>query len=63
MSKIGLQLYSLKERCAENLIGTLADVAKAGYDGVEFAGYFGVPSKELKKQLDANQLQLSLIHI
>ncbi|MGN7311676.1 sugar phosphate isomerase/epimerase family protein [Alkalicoccobacillus gibsonii] len=63
MSKIGLQLYSLKERCAENLIGTLTDVAKAGYDGVEFAGYFGVPSKELKKQLDANQLQVAGSHV
>ena len=34
---IGLQLYSVREDCARDLPGTLAAVAKMGYQGVECA--------------------------
>jgi len=54
MSKIGLQLYSLKELAQKDFLGTVEKVAKIGYDGIEFAGFFNVPSKELKKVLDSN---------
>jgi sugar phosphate isomerase/epimerase len=49
---IGLQLYSIREDCARDLPGTLAAVAKMGYDGVEFAGYHGRSAQELRKMLD-----------
>jgi sugar phosphate isomerase/epimerase len=49
---IGLQLYSVRGACAKDLPGTLAAVAKAGYQGVEFAGYHGRKAPELKKLLD-----------
>jgi len=52
MEKIGLQLYSLRMDTAKDLLGTMRKVAEIGYDGVEFAGYFGVPAKELKTALD-----------
>lgn len=52
MEKIGLQLYSIKELTQQDLLGTLKQVAKIGYDGVEFAGYFNTPAKELKKAMD-----------
>lgn len=52
MGKVGLQLYSIKELTAKDFIGTLKKVAEIGYDGVEFAGFFDTPAKELKKALD-----------
>jgi len=52
MAKIGLQLYSIKELTQKDFIGTLKKVAETGYEGVEFAGFFNTPAKELKKALD-----------
>lgn len=52
MKNLGLQLYSVKELTEKDFIGTLKEVAKVGYDGVEFAGFFNTPAKELKKALD-----------
>ncbi|NLO82541.1 MAG: sugar phosphate isomerase/epimerase [Clostridiales bacterium] len=52
MEGIGLQLYSIKELTEKDLIGALKEVARIGYDGVEFAGFFDTPAKELKKALN-----------
>lgn len=54
MSKIpiGLQLYSVREDCAKGLPGVLSAVAKMGYVGVEFAGYYGHSAQDLRKMLD-----------
>lgn len=52
MGKIGLQLYSIKELTQKDFLGTLKEVAQIGYDGVEFAGFFNTPAKELKMALD-----------
>ena len=49
---VGLQLYSVREQCAKDLPGTVAAVAKIGYKGVEFAGYYGRSAKELRKLMD-----------
>ncbi|MCK4293329.1 MAG: sugar phosphate isomerase/epimerase [Planctomycetes bacterium] len=53
---IGLQLYSVREDCKRDLPGVIAAVAKMGYKGVEFAGYYGRSAKELRKMLDDNSL-------
>lgn len=53
---VGLQLYSLREQCKDNLPGMLEAVAKIGYKGVEFAGYHGRTARELRKLLDDNGL-------
>ena len=53
---IGLQLYSVREDCGRDLPGTVAAVAKMGYRGVEFAGYYGRSAKELRTMLDDNGL-------
>jgi len=60
---IGLQLYSVREACAANLPGTLAAVAKMGYDGVEFAGYHGRSAAELRAMLDDVGLRCCGTHI
>lgn len=59
---VGLQLYSVRKLCAEDLPGTLAGVKKAGYDGVEFAGYYNRSAVELKKLLDDNGLKCCGTH-
>ena len=53
---IGLQLYSVREDCKRDLPGTIAAVAKMGYKGVEFAGYYDRTAKQLRKMLDDNGL-------
>ena len=59
---IGLQLYSVRQACQKDLPGVLRAVAKMGYQGVEFAGYYGRKAKELRKLLDANGLKCCGTH-
>jgi sugar phosphate isomerase/epimerase len=65
MSKIpiALQLYSVREDCARDLAGTLKAVAEMGYDGVEFAGYYGWSADELRGLLDNVGLKVAGTHI
>lgn len=49
---VGLQLYSVREACQKDLAGTLEAIAKMGYKGVEFAGYYGHDAKAVRKMLD-----------
>jgi len=51
---VGVELYSVREECKVDFPGTLAAVAKIGFKGVEFAGYWGRSAKELRKMLDDN---------
>ena len=53
---VGLQLYSVRQQAAKDLPGVLEAVSKMGYQGVEFAGYYGFDAKALKKLLDDNGL-------
>jgi len=50
--KVGVQLYTLRDLTAQDMAGTLCDVARLGYGGVEFAGYGGMQADELKSLLD-----------
>ncbi|MBI2299595.1 MAG: sugar phosphate isomerase/epimerase [Armatimonadetes bacterium] len=49
---IGLELYSVRNDCAADLAGTLAGVAKMGYQGVEFAGFHNHAAADIKRVLD-----------
>jgi len=60
---IALQLYSVREDCARDFLGTLEAVADMGYEGVEFAGYYGRSADELKKMLDSLELKAAGTHI
>jgi sugar phosphate isomerase/epimerase len=60
---VGLQLYSVRDECAKDLPGVLKAVAKMGYTGVEFAGYYGRTADELRKLLDENKLKVYGTHI
>ncbi len=65
MSKIpiALQLYSVRHDCERDLVSTLKAVAEMGYDGVEFAGYYGRSAAELRKILDDLGLRVAGTHI
>ena len=54
---LGLQLYSVRTECEKDLPATIAAVAKMGYHGVEFAGYYDYSAKDLRKLLDDNGLK------
>ena len=51
--KLGLQLYSVRDEAEKDLPGVLGTVAKMGYQGVEFAGFFGHDLGQLRHHLDA----------
>jgi sugar phosphate isomerase/epimerase len=63
MNPIALQLYSIKELTQVDFLGSLEKVAKIGYDGVEFAGYFDTSAKDLKKALNALGLKAAGSHV
>lgn len=59
---IALQLYSVRQECAQDLLGVIAQVARMGYDGVEFAGYHGHSAADIRKVLDDNGLKAEGTH-
>ncbi|MDR0271460.1 sugar phosphate isomerase/epimerase [Paenibacillus sp.] len=63
MENVALQLYSIKELMSEDFFWTLKKVADIGYDGVEFAGYFGTAAAQLKTALDEYGLRAAGSHI
>lgn len=60
---LGLQLYTVRDLMAKDLPATLAMVADAGFQEVEFAGYFDQPPAELRQLLDDNGLAAPSTHI
>ena len=59
----GLQLYSVRNECAKDLVGTVTAVAKMGYKAVEFAGYHNRDAKTLRQLLDDVGLKCCGTHI
>lgn len=59
---IALQLYSVRQDCAADLLGTIAKVAKMGYVGVEFAGYHGHTAEAIRAVLDDHGLKAPSTH-
>jgi sugar phosphate isomerase/epimerase len=62
---LALQLYSVRGDCAKDFDAALAQVAKMGFDGVEFAGYhtYGGKAAELRKRLEDLNLKAAATHI
>jgi sugar phosphate isomerase/epimerase len=63
LSRIGIELYTLRREAAVDLAGTLARVAKIGYKEVEFAGYHNHPATEVRDMLKGNGLTAPAAHI
>lgn len=60
---IALQMYTLRDECAKDFVGTLKKVAALGYHGVEFAGYGDIPAKELRRVMDSLGLRAASSHV
>jgi sugar phosphate isomerase/epimerase len=56
ISKVGLQLYTVRDEMKKDFEGTIAKVAAIGYKEMEFAGYFGHSPKDVRAILDKNGL-------
>jgi len=63
MAKIGLQLYSVRDKTSEDFLGTIRNVAEMGYEGVQFAGFFGTPASELKSVMDQSGIASAGSHM
>lgn len=57
------QLYSAREDASGDLEGVLEQLARMGYEGVEFAGFFEKSAKEVKKLLKHAQLKAVSSHV
>ena len=63
LDRIGLQLYTVRSLLQEDFPGTLKAVADAGYDEVEFAGYFDRPPEEVRALLERVGLDAPAAHV
>ena len=61
--QIGVQMYTLREQAAKDLEATLASIAKMGYVGVEFAGFYGHSASDVRGMLDRHGLRAFSAHI
>jgi len=62
MLKVGLQLYTVREDLERDFEGTIEKVAALGYQGVEFAGYYGRTAEQVKTLLDKHNLEVVGAH-
>ena len=60
---VTLQMYTVRDDAARDLAGTIAEVARIGYAGVEIAGYAGATAEQYKALLDANGLRAIGTHV
>ncbi len=63
LSKIGLQLYTVRRDLEKDFAGTLRKVAALGISEVEFAGYFGQKPENIKKLLAELKLTSPSAHV
>ena len=54
--RYGVELYSVRDELAKDLLHTLKKVKEMGYEGVEFFGEFRYTAKEIKEALEETGL-------
>ena len=59
---VGIQLYGVRNAMSQDFEGTLKAIRDMGYEYVEFAGYYGKTSAEIKKILDDLGLKCISVH-
>ncbi len=60
---VALELWSIRRECEKDFPGSLAAVAKMGYEGVEFGDYFHWSAKDLRKIIDDLGLAATSSHV
>jgi sugar phosphate isomerase/epimerase len=63
MTKVGLQLYTIREECARDFEGALRAVAATGYDGVELVDLYGRDVREVRELLEELGLEVAGRHV
>ncbi len=63
LDKVGLQLYTVRDKMKEDFEATLARVAEIGYKEVEFAGYYNHSPADVKAILDRHGLSAPSTHV
>lgn len=63
MTRVGLQLYSIKEAAEKDFLGTIRRAAALGYEGVQFAGFFNHPAEEVRKTMDESGIEAAGAHV
>src|SRR4051812_25260730 len=61
--QIGLQMYTLRSHTAQDMAGTLRQVAAMGYPAVELAGYGGLSVAEIGAVLAETGLRAMGAHV
>jgi sugar phosphate isomerase/epimerase len=61
--QISLQLYTVREETARDMLATLRRISEIGYPAVEFAGFGGLSAAELRSILDDLGLRTSGAHV
>ncbi len=59
---VGIQLYGVRNSMEKDFEGTLRSLKDMGYEYVEFAGYYGKTSEEIKALLDEIGLKCVSVH-
>lgn len=63
IAPVAYQLYSAREDAAKDLDAVLAALKAMGYDGVEFAGFYGHTAGEVREMLDRHGLKGISSHV
>ena len=63
MSRIGLQLYTVRDAAAADLTGALSRAAELGFEGVELHDLHGHAPYEVRAMLDASGLAVCARHV
>ncbi len=63
--KFAVQLYSVRDHIknGDDMLEILGKVKEIGFDGVEFAGYFGLPAETLKNRCEELGLKVVGTHM
>lgn len=61
--RIAYQLYSARDLAEKDFCGLLKALRALGFDGVEFAGFFGTPAEQLRDVLQNHSLEAVASHI
>ena len=62
-SPIAYQLYSAREEAQKDLLSVLKQLKSLGYDGVEFAGFYGLTTAQINQQLNETGLKAVSSHV
>ena len=63
LSRVGLQLYTVRRQLAADFDGTLGKVAALGFQEVEFAGYHGRAPADVRAALRRHKLSAPSAHV